>query len=57
MDLNFDDFKFDEMPEQGNAAGWVAWFGNALQALINLIMSLFNKLKGKTEEATTEPQG
>ena len=52
MDLNFDDFNFGAMPQDGDAAGWVAWFGNALQALIKLITGLFNKLTGK-EEGTT----
>ena len=52
MDMNFDDFNFGAMPQDGDAAGWVAWFGNALQALIKLITGLFNKLTGK-EEGTT----
>lgn len=52
MDLNFDDFNFDGMPEKGDAAGWVTWFAQALQALIKMITGLFAKLTGK-EEATT----
>ena len=53
MDLDFGAFGFDSMPEKGDAAGWVAWFGNALQALVSLIMSLFAKLTGKEETTTT----
>ena len=45
MELNFDDFNFDAMPEKDDAAGWVSWFSAALQALIKLIASMFSSLK------------
>ena len=52
MDLDFSAFGFDSMPEKGDAAAWVAWFGKALAALFSLIRSLFSKLTGGEEETT-----
>ncbi len=52
----FEDISIPEMPtNKDDAAGWVAWFGACMQALINILKSLFGKLKelgGKEEETT-----
>ena len=41
-----EDFSIPAMPEnQDDAAGWVTWFAACMQALISLIMNLFNKIK------------
>lgn len=53
LDEIFEGFDFDNMPEKGEAAKWVEWFGKALAALFSLIKSLFSKLSGGGEETTT----
>ena len=56
----FDDISIPEMPtDQNDAAGWITWFAACMQALIQLVMGLFGKLKdlGGSEDTTSEQAG
>ncbi len=56
----FDDISIPEMPtDQNDAAGWITWFAACMQALIQLVMGLFGKLKnlGGSEDETSAQAG